>query len=238
MKKLSLLFALLGVVALVGGASAIDNATSVGPGNGVIVPGTDTNPCPGSTLLLNFDGSGENGVAWQYGGVVPPYYGAFAEGYFGTGTVCGHQLLLTTVSGLYTGQSLDAYVWDSNGSMPNNVLGVTVGMTLGSSPGLWPTITAHDLDSNDVGVGNDWFAGYWGNWPGVSPGWYCAIDTNGFGGMPATNIAPGIGYPTGWNNPSVIWGPIQAMGIGAYLTDGPPNPTTTTSWGAIKALYN
>lgn len=232
MKKLSMLLAL--VVAFAGGAIAADNA-EVGIGVGVILPSGDTNPCPPAVLLANNDGSFENGYAWQYGGVVPPYYGAFADGYTGTGSVCGIQLNLTTVSGYYLGQTLDAYVWDASGGNPNNVLSVTVGVSI-TMPGIWPNISTHDIDNIDAAVAGDFFVGYWGNWPGVAPGWFVAADLDGFGGVPRTNIAPGIGYPTGWTDPSVVWGPTMALGCSAWLGED-VIPVEETTWGAIKALY-
>jgi hypothetical protein len=146
MKKLAILFALLGVVA--GTAGAVNNG-SVGHGQGIILPSQDTNPC-GGLLLLNFDGSAENGYCWQYGGIVPPYYGAFAECY-------------------------------------------------------------------DPGNGVQW-VGYWANYSTAPCGYFIAADTNGFGGCPFTNIAPGIGYPTGWGNVSAVWGPTQSIGIGAWFS--------------------
>jgi len=106
---------------------------SVGPGSGVLVPGPDSNPCPGSALFLNDDGTFENGYAWQYGGVVLP-----------------------------------------------------------------------DLD--------------------------------GFGGMPRTRIAAGIGYPTGWQDPSIIWGPTQALGLGPWCAQE-PIPVERATWGRVKNLY-
>ncbi len=233
MKKLSLLVALM----LIAGAAVAANLNSVGPGQGVLLPHPgDTNPCNG-TLMLNADGSYENGFAWQYGGSVPPYYGAFAEGYNFTGNVCGAQFMFSTLSGYYYGQTLDAYVWDAAGGNPNNVLSVTTGVAI-TPPALWPNISTHDIDIADAGVAGDFFVGFWGNWPGLLCGWFIAADLDGFGGMPRTNIAPGIGYPTGWNDPSVIWGPTQAMGIGAWVGEGGPVPTETTTWGQIKNLYN
>ncbi len=111
MKKLSMLFALLGVVAIVSGALAVSPANQTGKGKGIIAPHSgDTNPCSGSTLLLNADGSYENGFTWWYGGQVAPYYGAFAEGYSATGTCCGQQWAITTESGMYQGQKADAYI--------------------------------------------------------------------------------------------------------------------------------
>lgn len=231
MKKLAMLFALTLMVA--GGAMAADEA-SVGIGTGVIIPSGDENPCPGSELLCNHDGSFENGYAWQYGGVVAPYYGAFAEGYNASGNLCGMQFHFTTVSGLYANQAFDVYAWDSDGVNPNNVLSVTVNLHV-PMPAIWPNISAHDINSDDVAVAGDFFVGYWGNWPGLLTGWYIAADLDGFGGLPRTNIAPGIGYPTGWQDPSIVWGPTQALGICAYV--GGPIPVEETTWGAIKALY-
>ena len=53
---------------------------------------------------------------------------------------------------------------------------------------------------------------YWANFSNQMCGYFIAADTNGFGGCPMTNVAPGIGYPTGWNPVSVIWGPTQSLG--------------------------
>lgn len=222
-------------VASAGMASGSDPA-SVGVGQGVVLEGPgDDNPCPGSELDHNSDGSYENGYAWQYGGIVAPYYGAFAEGYAVENDVCGLQLHLTTVSGIFSNQSFDAYVWDSDGTNPTNVLSITTNLHI-SMPAIWPEISAHDLDINDAYTYGDIFAGYWGNWPGLYTGWYVAADLDGFGGMPRTNIAPGIGYPTGWQDPSIVWGPTQALGIGIYSWYGIV-PTHETTWGELKALF-
>jgi hypothetical protein len=231
MKKLSMVLALLGVVAF--GAQAADN-NEVGLGTGIVIPGPDANPCPPAAFLLNADGSYENGYAWQYGGVVPPNYGAFAEGYNGAGNCCGVGLFLTTLQGYYFGQNCDVYVWDSAGANPNNVLSMTPGVVPGAIA-FWPAISQHDIDSADAAVNGDFFVGYWGNWPGQLTAWFVAADLDGFGGLPRTNIAPGIGYPTGWQDPSVVWGPTQSVGIGAYV--GGEVPVENTTWGAIKNLY-
>jgi hypothetical protein len=236
MKKLAVLFALLGVVALVSGASAIQNAGSVGIGHGIAVPGNDTNPCPGSTNLLNYDGTAENGYCWQYGGVVPgSSYGAFAEGYDagGAGYVCGIELFLTSIGN--PSQPADLYVWDSDGTNPNNVLSLTSGVAI-NGVGMWPSITQFDLGIGDTAVTGAFFVGYWANFSGQGCGYFIAADLDGFGGLPRTNIAPGIGYPTGWQDPSGVWGPTMALGIGCYLRGS--TPTQETTWGAIKHLYN
>jgi hypothetical protein len=235
MKKLAVLFALLGVAAMITGASAKQNIGSVGRGHGVAIHNHDTNPCPGSSLMQNYDGSAENGYCWQYGGEVAPDYGSFAEGYNATGVVCGVALWLSQ-GGAYTpGPVVDVRVYGSDGNNPTTVLGVTTGLNPGAI-GMWPTISQCDLAIGNVNVAGDFFVGYWGNWPNGGCQFYCAADLNGFGGLPRTNIAPGIGYPTGWNDPSIVWGTTMAMGVGAYVTT--VVPVQTTSWGAIKHLYN
>ncbi len=230
MKKLSLLFALL----LMAGAASAADFSSTGVGVGVLVPSADENPCEGSELFCNDDGGFENGYAWQYGGIVAPDYGSFAEGYNANGTSCGVQLKLTQV-GNFVGQSCDVYVWDSDGTNPNNVLSVATGVVV-SAPAFWPSISPHDVDTPDVAVAGDFFVGYWGNWPGALSAYYVAADLDGFGGLPRTNIAPGIGYPTGWNDPTVVWGTTQALGLCAYV-GVPPVPVENATWGEIKNLY-
>lgn len=234
MRRLAILFALMGVIAT--GASAAENAGSVGLGQGILVPGGDTNPC-GGTLYLNFDGSAENGFCWQYGGIVPPYYGAFAECYEWQGCVCGIELLLTGIG--YPCRAFNAYLWDDAGGTPGNVLSMTSG--LNPCPvATWPNISTHDFALTGAVVGGPFWIGYWGDFSAQACGYFVAADLDGFGGCPFTNIAPGIGYPTGWQNASSVWGPTQSIGIGAWVNNADPcgsNPTRETTWGQIKTLY-
>jgi len=240
MKRLTILLALLSLFA--GSAGAVITAGSVGHGQGIILPGTDSNPCPPAELCLNFDGSAENGFCWQYGGIVPPYYGAFAECCdFGEGfAICGIELLLAGLG--YPCGPLDAYVWADAGGVPGTVLGMNPG--LNPCPvATWPSVSTHDLSIPDTSIsGVAWF-GYWANFSAQPCGYFIVADTNGFGGCPYTNIAPGIGYPTGWNNVSAVWGPTQSIGIGAWYYQGghipidPPVPTEETSWGRVKLAF-
>jgi hypothetical protein len=240
MRKLPCPCALAFAVLLAGGARANPNAVSTGPGHGIVVEDpTPDDICPGSPLLTNDDGSYENGYAWAYGGVVTPYYGAWAEGFNSVqGTICGMRFALTQV-GSQDGYLLDAYVWNASGTSPGNVLSVTTGVNPGTI-GFWPNITQHDVDIPDVPVPTNFFVGWWGNWIGVGNGWYVASDENGFGGgLPRTNIAPGIGFPTGWNHPNVVstFAGCQDLGIAVYGIGGPPIPTEQTTWGSIKSLF-
>ena len=231
MRRLAILILLAG--ALGGAASAAEYAGSVGIGQGIPIPGGDSDPCPPSTLNLNYDGSAENGYCWQYGGIVPPYYGAFAECYaLEYSYVCGIQLHLTGIG--YPCAPFTAYVWEDAGGVPGNVLATVAG--LNPCPvATWPSISTHDINVGSVFVNGAFWIGYWANWSAQPCGYFVAADTNGFGGCPFTNIAPGIGYPTGWNNVSAVWGPTQAIGIGSWGPGiPPPNPTVETSWGRIK----
>jgi hypothetical protein len=209
---------------------------SLGYSTETVVQGVQGDACANGTLYMNHDGTFENGYAWQYGGTVAPYYGAFGEGYdLGPGTVFCGAMWLSTLPGFDLGQRLDAYVWNGGvGGVPGGVAGVVTGYDP-STIGNWPAITQHDVDMN-IAVTGAFTFGYWGNWPGAQCGWFCAADLDGFGGYPWTNIAPGIGYPTGWNDPSIIWGPTQSMGLGAYFGEG-GTPVEAQTWGSIKALF-
>jgi hypothetical protein len=232
MRRLTFPLALLCLFA--GNAGAAITAGSVGHGQGIILPGGDTNPCDGQ-LCLNFDGSAENGYCWQYGGIVPPYYGAFAECCdMGTYNICGIRLLLTGVG--YPCGPFDAYVWADAGGAPGSVLSMTGG--LNPCPvATWPSISTHDFAITSTPTsGVVWF-GFWANNSTAPCGYFIAADTNGFGGCPYTNIAPGIGYPTGWNNVSAVWGPTQSIGIGAWFGYGPIIPIRETSWGRVKLTF-
>jgi len=235
MKKLAILFALLGVVA--GAAGAVQNLGSVGTGQTNIIPGSDSNPCNG-TLCINFDGSAENGFCWQYGGCVPPYYGAFAEccdsgsGY----AVCGIEIIITSIGN--PSAPCDLYVWNDGGGMPGGVNTVTTGVNVGSVP-IYPNFLTFDSAINVANVTGVYWFGYWANFANQGCGYFIAMDSNGFGGCPMTNVAPGIGYPTGWQNPGPIYGyNTQSLGIGAWYGGTPPNPVQESTWGQIKNLYN
>ena len=242
MKKFA---ALLAVLALTAFAAHATNPVSLGYSNNTTVQNSGSDACANGTLFVNHDGSFENGYGWQYGGVVAPYYGAFAEGYdLGAGFVCCDAFWVSTLPGYYFGQTCDAYVWEGGaGTLPGAVLCVVPSNVLVNVPN-WPTIGQNDV-SMGVAVSGPFTVGYWGNWPGAMLGYFCAADQNGFGGYPWTNIAPLLGYPTGWNDPSIIprWGTTQSMGIGAYFSTSScpgrcnPIPAESPTWGSIKALF-
>jgi len=237
MKKLVTLVALAAITA---GAANAANYSKIYDGTdpvdtNLILP-TDGTGC--GTLSMNSDGGYENGYAWQYGGIVAPTYGAFAECYGTTGyqSVCSAVFDLTQV-GNQSGQQMDIYVWDDGGGVPGNVICGPTRVTPGTIA-FWPSLSRHVFDLSNCCYDGALWVGYWANWPGALSGWYIGADLDGFGGCPLTNIAPGIGFPTGWTNTSQIWGPTQALGIGCELAACGPVATEEKTWGAIKNLYN
>ena len=216
--------------------ASVPCAAETGRGSGTVTTreGDATTQC--GELAFSADGTYENGYAWQYGGVVAPYYGAFAEGYENAlRLVCAIILDLTQV-GNDAGQTMDLYVWEGAGGQPGAVLGVRTGADP-STIAFWPSLSRHEFGINANCADGGLFAGYWGNWPNAVMGWFVGADLDGYGGCPLTNIAPGIGYPTGWNNVSIVWGPTQAIGIGVELNPCGAVPIQETSWGKVKALF-
>jgi hypothetical protein len=215
---------------------AIETHETVGRGQGVILPRPESDPCPPSTLLKNYDSTVEDACGWQYGGIMPPYYGAFAECYDTgdeAGVVCGVEILLTGVG--YPCIPCNLYVWGDDGGIPGVVLSVTVG----ADPcpvATWPNASTHDFAVDPVQIQGAFWTGWWADFSHQVCGYFTTNDTNGFGGCPYTNIAPGIGYPTGWHNVSIVWGPIQAIGIGAWVQEEPV-PARESSWGRVKGIY-
>jgi hypothetical protein len=238
MKKLAVLVAAL--VSCAGAANA-DNVAFIA-GQGVHVPDGDTDPCPPSALTQNHDGSTEFAFTWTYMGIQEPDYGAFAEGYrnLTNGTVCGIEFYLTCWGSMNGAGTIDLFVWDYDvaADNPGSVLAVTASVPV-SGVAYWPGISTHDLDVTDAAApANGFFVGYWPRSfaEGIAQ-FGCAMDQDGLGGVPRTNIAPGIGYPTGWHNLTIVGYPMVAWGIGPWVVPG-TTPAEKTSWGTIKALYN
>jgi len=199
-------------------------------GFGVITPGQRENPC-GGTLLLSWDGTAECGYCWAYGGCVPPYYGAFAECYQHEGSLCGIQLILTGIG--YPCYGTDLYVWEDAGGIPGNVLSITP--SVDPCPvAVWPNLSTHDFAIDPLPVSGVFWVGFWTDTTASQCPCFVAADCYGpDNGCRMTNIAPGLGYPSGWQECNIVWGPTAALGIGAWCLE-PGNPSEATSWGKIK----
>lgn len=241
---LTMTSALLFFVAVTAGPAIAGDAASVGTGISVPAPATTDRGC--GTPVFNNDGTYENGYAWRTGGQVPPYYGAFAECFQGGFAVCALLFDLTQVGG-YNNQTADLYFWSNLRNLdrdePGGVLYMIPGAHMGSIA-FWPAISRNVINlSNDQIMGGRWWVGIWGNWPGTVNSWFIAADTDGTSptGCPMNNIAPGIGYPTGWQSVSVAWGPTNGIGIGIQATpitsDVPEGGVRRTTFGRVKALF-
>jgi hypothetical protein len=225
---------LLAILAIAAGANAA-NFSSTGRAETTII-GTGSDQCT-QTLYYNHDNSFENGCCWQYGGIVPSTtYGAFGEGFsLGAGVVECMALWVTQV-GNYFGQTCDTYVWEGGVSgTPGIVLWSAPGQAFTAIP-YWPSCGQNNFDVNFC-VSGDFTVGYWADFSAAVCAWYIALDSDGFGGYPWTNIAPGIGYPTGWNNPAIVWGAVQSLGFGVYFDAGGMTPVESKTWGEIKNLF-
>lgn len=167
------------------------------------------------TLQFHSDGVYENGYAWSNDGVVAPDFGAFADRYSVPSyhPICALVFDLTQ-TGTQAGQTLDAYIWDSYADQPGVVIQVVTGVDPGPVA-FWPSVSRHVVDTGGINcpIGDVW-VGFWGDWPGATHGWFIAADLTGFASSPSTKIAPGIGYPTGWNDVSLVWGPTNSLGVG------------------------
>ncbi len=217
MIRFSLLFSSLFVFNMASSGFAADNADVGYRPDGVPRP-TGGGLCDeGDPYLSQFnaDATYENAYAWQYGGIVVPDYGAFAEFYpdapFDLFT-CSVLLDLTQTTSR-PGTLVDVYVWDEYDGVPGLVIGTSIGVDPGAV-GTWPEVSRHAIGMFACPYGAA-FVGFWGNWPGEEAAYFVGADLDGPGGGGAfTNYAPGIGFPTGWNTVDAAWGPTQALGIG------------------------
>jgi hypothetical protein len=236
MKKLMVLVAVFALVGATYAAEEPSGSTGFSRNTTIIEAPTPDGDQDCPILKCNADGTFENGYCWQFGGAVLPDYGAWAECYENTLVCEGH--FYFTQTGYYIGQTVDAYIWEDAGGNPGNVLCAT----LGANPGpiaFWPSCSAHKIpfDPPCAPPGSH-FVGFWGNWPDAQCGWFICSDEDGFAGCPRTKIAPGIGYPTGWNHPNVVptFAGCQSLGICEWSGEG-GTATQETTWGQIKALY-
>ena len=191
--------------------------------------------CGEGELHCNHDGTFESGYNWWshpegYGGL---YYGAFAEAYdLGSGTLqCGAYWV--TQAGYLPAGYVDAYVWDGGVSRePGRVLAFAFDAQFRNIPA-WPQTGQNDVEI-PVEVTGEFTIGYWLEdcWDDV----WVAADLDGLGGRPWTCIAPGTEWPSGWQDPSIVFGPTQSLGIGVWFSAA-TTPSTTPTWGSVKSLF-
>ncbi|MCC7144708.1 MAG: hypothetical protein IT349_21615, partial [Candidatus Eisenbacteria bacterium] len=194
---------------------------------------TFAQPC--GDLLLTADGTWEFGYSWGGGDAPPPEYGAFAECYSGEGEVCGMALWVTHFE--FGEQApFDAFVWSDDGEgAPGSVLCASLGHNASPVP-TWPNFERVDVPIEGCCVSGTWWIGFRGTWPGA-PGMEILADIDGpVRGCPRTKIAPGLPYPEGWQDVSLIYGhDTKALAIGALFRSCAPTGTVTTTWGRVKS---
>ncbi|MBK8232606.1 MAG: hypothetical protein IPK72_19005 [Candidatus Eisenbacteria bacterium] len=197
-----------------------------------IVPGASADQ-----LLLHADGSWEDGYAWIGFQAPEPGFGSFAECYAGEYDVVAVRLSITG-DGLQDPPFADVFVWADDGAgRPGQVLRVTPNFYLPPPP--YPDFWNAEVPMGPgCCVSGNWWVGFRGLWIAGQLGFYIGADLNGPNqGCPMTNIAPGLGYPEGWQDVAVRWEPTQALGIGAIVGPCAPVAVAGRTWGAVKALY-
>jgi len=231
----SLLLPFLLLSVSIGAAQALDPWVHLESGGGTLRDSGGDRP---DSILTWGDGEYESGIIWQFEGVQPPDWGAFAECYSGEWWLVAVVLDFTQNYYPQGDQTFDAYVWDDGGGVP----GVVSHLVTGIDPGPvapYPEYSRHyGLLPEPALVQGTWWVGFWPDWPGEEPGWFLACDhTGSTGGCMMTKIAAGLGYSTGWHSIETVWGPHTSIGISAQVRMIEPNPVRETSWGAVKALF-
>ena len=98
----------------------------------------------------------------------------------------------------------------------------------------WPTCGQNDVEMAAC-VDGEFAIGCWADFSDESCQYFVGRDLDGPPGWPWTKVAPGIGFPTGWQHPNIFWDHTQSLTIGAYFAEG-GTPIESMSWGRIRAL--
>jgi hypothetical protein len=222
--------------------------SALGPGDGGVIISEDRSECSDGELFVNHDYSFETAYCWHFEGIQPPYYGCHAEAFdLGPGYIACGAFWATQINYLLPRIPADVFVWDGGITCePGNVLILVPGAEPWPNICHWPSCCQNDVEIMLI-VAGEFTAGYWADFSGECCEYYCAADLDGAGGHPWTCIAPGQEWPSGWQDPSVVFGPTKSMGIGVYFEprdpssvdefpDGEP-PSESPTWGQIKALF-
>jgi hypothetical protein len=182
-------------------------------------PCGDASPPPDEEDSEDYaDGTWEDAYGWQFESVLPPVYGAFAERFILEREMVGAYFRFTTMGEPGEGV-MDAFVWADDGGRPGPVLALRTGVAVSGVPA-YPEVRGTEILGLHAPAGLSCWLGYWGAWPGQPAGWRLAVDRDGpGGGLPSTNVAPGQGWPEGWQPMAEIFGPTAAVGIAVLYDD-------------------
>jgi len=237
-------YLLVALFAIGGAAPTALGQCSVGPSDeSCVIPAE--RECPNGELYVHHDFTFEWGYCWQFTGVQPPYYGAFGEAYgLGAGDVdCG--AFWMTCIGYWVYPDLAVYVWDGGISRPPGEVLAMVPLDRWDNLPYWPDVGQNDIEIG-VSVSGEFTVGYWMDWSVHVCDGFVGADQDGPGGHPWTCIAPGQEWPSGWQDPAIVWGPTASLGIGVYFSRDPASvdehpgnweSSQAPTWGSIKALF-
>ena len=146
-----------------------------------------------------------------------------------------------TELGFSDSSAADIYLWDESAGAPGAVLWIQVGSPL-TLDVAWPdfariTVPVDPMLRCEQITGDAAWAGFWGDWPDAPAAAFVGTDQDGFGPAGVTRIAPDLGFPAGWQDVSVAWGGITALGIGVLAEPCGQEPVLLSTWGTIKRLY-
>ena len=198
--------------------------------------------------FVNSDQQYDQAVMWK-GAALGPDSGMFAE-YYETpenraGALCQLVLRLTD-AGAGTRTTLDILVWDDDGGLPGEMLGVLPAVNILSVPPL-PAVGTKTIEIYErvrIGVQGGFWVGIRGNWDAEDCTFLLPVDTvdddlenPAFLRRGATYVGPGADeLSPGWHLLEELLGVPAATGINAVV-GWCPVPVLESSWGQIKLLY-
>lgn len=175
---------------------------------------------PGLTgLVANADGSWESGLRWGPEGVEGPEFGAFAERMPVTGAITAVEVTLGRLD--HSGPTsflLEVFVWADAEGLPGPVVALASFDFVGELPVL-PLADVLSVPIEAPILRTPWAgARITSNADGDLVAVAADLDGGAFV-APMTNIAPGLGFPVGWQPVGTVFEPARSLGIAATMTE-------------------
>jgi len=227
--------------------AATGSFSSLGPCEETTTLATEP-PVPPRELRCHHDGTFEDAFCFQLGGVSPPHYGAFAEGFAGRREdyLIEDIVLWVTQVGYHGDEPLDLYIWEGGVLGPPGLVCYHASdRTLQNVP-MWPLVAENHLNVAVPLPEGSFSVGFWADFSQMCCTWFIAADRSGEPGSPWVNVAPGTGFPSGWRHPEILWSPpVRSLGLGVTVVPfgtsvpepAPREALQASTWGQIKRLY-